>query len=125
VIALRRDLVKAIRDSAPEVNRRESPRYHLPQPARLILPSGEVAVQLLDISESGAAVSPPEGLMPRGRVRLLVPGLLNGELAADIVAQEADRLRLRLAPQPAQVAELGEALRQIAAHRAGPAAASG
>ena len=121
VIALRRDLVKAIRDSAPEVNRRGSPRYQMPQPAWLVLPTGEpggVAVQLLDISESGAAVSPPPGGMPRGRVRLRIPELLPDTLAADIVAQETDRLRLRLAPEPGQLAGLSEALRQVAAHRA-------
>ncbi len=127
VIALRRDLVKAIRDSAPEVNRREFPRYQLPQPAWLRSPArdvGEISVQLVDISQNGAAVSPPAGDPPRGRVSLRVPGLLREPIAADIVSQGADRLGLRLLPEPSQKAELEEALRQIASHRAAPVAAS-
>lgn len=125
VSTLRNDLVRAIRASAPELNRRGDTRLPMQQAARLTgdgLPDGATEVELLDISASGALLCIPAHLRPRGRLALALPGLLSGSVAAEIVGQAADQLRVRFVLDGSTRGQLQRALDQNV-HRSVPAAA--
>ena len=98
VTVLRSDLIRAIRASAPELDRREDTRHPLGQAATLSgsgLPGTGAEVRLVDISSNGARMTISPELRPQGRLGLLVPGLLAKSLAAELVGQEGEQLRVR------------------------------
>nr|WP_321984742.1 cache domain-containing protein [uncultured Lichenicoccus sp.] len=98
VTVLRGDLVRAIRASAPELDRRDDPRHSLSRAATLSgsgLGAGAADVRLIDISISGARMAIAPELRPQGRLALLVPVLQPEPLAAELVGQDGEQLRVR------------------------------
>lgn len=110
---LRHDLVRAIRLSAAEMDRRKAPRIVIPGQARLVWPGGPpegAEAQLLDISSSGAGLALSEKLQLGAPLRLCLPGLLPEPVAADVVRRGEGRLHLRLHPDGATASALAALL---------------
>jgi methyl-accepting chemotaxis protein len=121
IIGLRPALVRAIRASAPEVNRRSAQRFAVLSPARLIgpgLPAGGAEVRLLDLSIGGAALEWVPGAAPGQRVTLALPSLLATPLPAEVLAAEETRTRLRFLLEPRLTEALAATLQQFEARAA-------
>ncbi len=113
VAVLRSDLVRAIRASAPELDRRADVRYPLEQAASLSgsgLAGVAADVRLLDIALSGARMTISPELRPQGRLALRVPGLLPQPLPAELIGQDGEQLRVRFVLDPAARGHLQAAL---------------
>jgi methyl-accepting chemotaxis protein len=114
---LRRNLVRAVRESAPEAQRRAHPRLARPLPVRLDVgaPEGPLAAVLADISVGGCRMQPGAPGVPAGStVTLLADGVAPGlSLRAEVVQAEnaaaGDALRLRFLAMPAATAAALEA----------------
>ncbi len=72
---LRADLVRIIRGSTPDVDRRRQPRYAVDLPCRFDMGGGSSDGRLLNLSEGGAMVAGGPELAPGGRGTLTVDGL--------------------------------------------------
>ncbi|NGM18430.1 methyl-accepting chemotaxis protein [Roseomonas stagni] len=109
---LRRNLVRAVRESAPEAQRRAHPRLAQPLPVRVDTgaPEGPAAGVLADISVGGCRFQPGAPAVPVGSTVTLLadgvsPGLtLRAEVveAEDAAAGSAMRLRFLAMPEGAQ-----------------------
>ncbi len=94
--SLRGRLVRVVRHSAPEVDRRSAPRWAASLPAQLRLPSGAVrTATVIDLSMTGCALDAGTGLPPVGTtvsLQLVHPGIVFNGTA--IVVGTEGRLRL-------------------------------
>ncbi len=114
---LRRNLVRAVRESAPEAQRRAHPRLAKPLPVRVDTgaPEGPAAAVLADISIGGCRFEPGAPPVPAGStVTLLADGVAPGlSLRAEVVQAEnglaGDALRLRFLAMPTATAAALEA----------------
>ena len=72
VAELRHAVIKVVRTSADEVNRRDSPRYPVDLPCRVSAAGAVQAARLIDLSETGAQIydAPSLALESRGTVSL-------------------------------------------------------
>ena len=103
VTALRGTLVKVVRESAPEANRRIEPRFAVDMAARLDVVGGgggreEFRVMLADLSRLGCSLSGGAPRLPAGtRVTLHLDSAMPGlSLGAEVVSRNDSEPRLRL-----------------------------
>jgi methyl-accepting chemotaxis protein len=124
---LRRNLVRAVRESAPEAQRRAHPRLAKPLPVRIDsgAPEGPAAAVLADISLGGCRFQPGAPPVPAGStVTLLADGVAPGlALRAEVLQAEdaatGEALRLRfLAMAPAVQAALEGGLARLGVREA-------
>ncbi len=118
VAELRGVLVRIVRTSTEDVDRREHERRPMRRAARLELGGrGAVSVNLLDLSEGGAGVSLPEGGAHAGQDGMLVLG--TAVLPVRVAVVQRDRLGLVFRETtPAMQAALGRMLAEERAPRA-------
>ncbi|MFL1463962.1 methyl-accepting chemotaxis protein, partial [Roseococcus sp. DSY-14] len=94
VAAMQGTLVRMIRTSMAEAERRAEPRAALRLPCRLLLPAGETRGELLDASPSGARVRAP-GLAEGQEGRMLLDGA-GVDIPFAVAHAEAGEAGLRL-----------------------------
>ncbi|TPG61154.1 HAMP domain-containing protein [Roseomonas nepalensis] len=108
--SMRGTLVRVVRTSTPEVNRRSAPRFDMPCEAVLGSAGKEHPVKLVDISAGGARVTGGPGLAPGARATLRVPFLAFPLAASIIGAGGPGETRLRLALDEQEERKLAAAL---------------
>jgi methyl-accepting chemotaxis protein len=118
VTELRGALVRIVRTSTEDVDRREHDRRPMRRAARLELAGhGAVAVNLVDLSEGGAGISLPQGGARPGQDGTLVVG--TAVLAVRVTSVQGDRVGLVFhEPTPAMVAALRAILAEDGVARA-------
>jgi methyl-accepting chemotaxis protein len=73
---LRETLVRVVRTSTNEVDRRQSPRYRIEKPVRLKFAGKDIEVALMNCSGGGALIAEViEGLSSGQRLELAIPGI--------------------------------------------------
>jgi methyl-accepting chemotaxis protein len=90
-------LTQVVRTTAPEVDRRATPRLMLRAPARLATPRGEEQGELTDISAQGARIAGIVGARLGDNGALRLDGLT---IASTVIACEDNVVRLRFDPSP-------------------------
>ncbi|SFK82483.1 methyl-accepting chemotaxis protein [Falsiroseomonas stagni] len=118
---LRGKLVKVVRQSAPEVDRRSAPRFPADMPAQLRLPNGAIrTVTVIDLSLTGCALDAGATLPPVGStvaLQLAQPG--TGFSGQALVVGAEGRLRLCfMSLDEAQRAALARIIAIVAAKQA-------
>ncbi len=120
VADLRGVLVRVVREAAPEVNRREHPRYSLDMAVTILgAGSGAIVASLHDLSLGGCSLGRSQANPPPGQKVTLRfdDGRLKGLMLAAEVQPPAEgipRVRLRfIDPEAAQVARLRAALEAV------------
>ena len=112
---LRHAVIKVVRTSADEVNRRDSPRYPVDLPCRVSAAGAVQAARLIDLSETGAQISVTTSLALESRGTVSLDGVA---VALPFVVRDSDnqgRLHVEFEPTgPARsaVSQLLERLQQ-------------
>lgn len=114
VASLRKTLVRVVRTSTDEVERRAEPRIEVDLPATASTPRGDVRIKVRDLSRGGAML---DGLgLSAGRISISIQGL-PGPISAEILGCEdgVSRIRFREAAPVNEIAALLEKLGRRAA----------
>jgi methyl-accepting chemotaxis protein len=106
---LARSLVRIVRTSTEEIERRSAARLPWDAPGRIEGAGGSSAVTVIDLSRGGAMIGGATALRPGTRVTLHLSGT-GLAIPAEVVAAEEDRARLLFLPDPAAEAALGRLL---------------
>jgi ABC-type transporter Mla subunit MlaD len=94
VSELRHAVIRAVRNSTPEVDRRAGRRYAVDRACRLVLPGGVVSLgRIIDLSEGGARVAVSASLEVGQRGALGLDGI-PGILEFTVLSLEAGSIRL-------------------------------
>ncbi len=97
VADLKAALVRTVRESTSDVNRRESVRLEPDLPCRVETPNGTMLPgRLLNLSEGGARVGGDFSMLGEGKGRLLVEGVAE-PIAFTVVASEGNVIRIKFA----------------------------
>ncbi len=118
VAELRHAVIKVVRTSADEVNRRDSPRYPVDLPCRLSAAGAVQAARLIDLSETGAQICDAPSLTLESRGTVLLDGVA---VPLPFVVRHTDnqgRLNVEFeATEPARLA-VGQLLERLQRSRA-------
>ena len=94
VSTLRQAVVRVVRTSTPEVNRRQRPRFAIDRPVRLVLPGvGRCEAQVVDLSTGGARLRGAPALRPDAVGTLELDGV-GFPLPFRVIAGEGGLLRV-------------------------------
>jgi len=96
---LRKSLVRAVRTSTPEVDRRRLPRFAVNLPCSLSGAAGQTSAKVRNLSEGGAVIGGADGWNAGGRGTLSIQGCAV-MLPFRVVAADEDGLRVKFEADP-------------------------
>ena len=118
MVDLRQAVIRAVRTSTTEVNRRADPRHELPLPGRLTIPGqGPQPVQVADISMGGARLLAGPSLTAGAGVSLSLD-VVGRPLTGTVLAAGTTGIRLKFTLNAATSDALRQALDGVTARKA-------
>ncbi|KAA0580178.1 PAS domain-containing protein [Azospirillum sp. B21] len=114
--ALRRTLVRVVRTSTTEADRRRSPRHAIDHPAQLAAARGQLTVRIADLSMDGARLlTPRQHALTPGDTARLAPDGMSATVTVTVQALSDGAVHVRFNRQEESLPVLLEQM----AHRAG------
>ena len=110
-VKLKSALVRAVRTSVSEIDRREHPRYEAATICQVVVGGQTVSARLVDISAGGAAIQGTFSVSDQQRLRLRFAGI-EREVAALVRRQGHDRLHVQFDGGTLSQSDLAIILRQ-------------